>query len=43
MLNTGEEKVVKIPRQRALSSPTLMFLPPVTWETHIPTDMCSLA
>ena len=42
-LNTGAERVVKIHRQPALSPATLMFLPPVTWETHIPTDMCSLA
>ena len=28
-------------RQPALSPATLRFLPPVTWETLISTDMCS--
>ena len=43
MLNTGEGRVVKIRWQPALSPATLMFLLPVTWEIHIPTDMRSLA
>ena len=34
-------RVVKIGRQPAISLATLRFLPPVTWETHIPTDMHS--
>ena len=35
-------RVVKIRWQPALSPATVRLLPPVTWETHIPSDMCSL-
>ena len=34
-------RVVKMRWQPALSPATLRLLPPVTWETHIPSDMCS--
>ena len=34
-------RVVKMRWRPALSPATLRLLPPVTWETHIPSDMCS--
>ena len=34
-------RVVKMRPQPALLPATLRFLSPVTWETHISTDMCS--
>ena len=34
-------RVVKMHWQPALSPPTLRLLPPVSWETQIPSDMCS--
>ena len=34
-------RVVKMGWRPALSPATLRLLPPVTWETHIPSAMCS--